>query len=107
MYGFGDEEHPHDSTVDLLETYTEEFIANVVARTMRRSLRIEGNSQLLLADLLKVLEKDEVNFLRMAYILPTYESTQRDVKGIEDVNHVKYLEDDEVKKTIGWNSLNR
>ena len=48
-----------------------------------------------------------MNFLRMAYILPTYESTQRDVKGIEDVNHVKYLEDDEVKKTIGWNSLNR
>ena len=78
MYGFGDEETPNDATVDLLETYTEEFIANLVARTMRRSFRIEGNNELLISDLLKVLEQDEVKFLRMAYTIPTQQATEQE-----------------------------
>ena len=86
MYGFGDEMTPNEATVDLLETYTEEFVANLVARTMRRSLRIEGNNELLLPDLLKVLETDEIKFLRMAYILPTFEATQKDNIEIEKQN---------------------
>ena len=93
--------------MDLLETYTEEFITNLVARTMRRSLRIEGNNELLISDVLKVLEQDEVKFLRMAYILPTFEATQREKKEMEDESRMKYLDDDDIKKNIGWNALNR
>ena len=37
MFGFGDYEQPCEASVDLLETYVEEFITNLVSRATRRS----------------------------------------------------------------------
>ena len=70
MYGFGDNEYPNEASIDLLEVYLEEFIVNLVVRTAKRSQR-NGSNTLKLADVLRVLQKDEKKFLKMPYILTT------------------------------------
>ena len=70
MYGFGDDQNPSDASVDLLEIYVEEFITNLVGRSLRRRLR-HGDNQIKVADVLEVLKTDEKKYLRMPYILTT------------------------------------
>ena len=77
MYGFGDNKYPNETSVDLLEDYVQEFIVNLVVRTAKRSQRNCSNT-LKLADVLRVLQKDEKKFLRMPYIL----LAQKEIKGV-------------------------
>ena len=101
MYGFGDHPEPNETSVGLLEVYVEEFIVNLVSRTARRSQR-HGHNNLKLADILKVLQKDEKKFLRMSYILPTY----NEAKSVKD-NLVKTTEflDAEQQKVFNFGKL--
>ena len=70
MYGYGDDRTPNEQSVDLLEIYVEEFICNLVSRSMRRRQR-HGDNSIKVADVLEVLKKDEKKYLRMPYILTT------------------------------------
>ena len=82
MYGFGDHEFPNEASLDLLEIYVEEFIVNLVVRTARRSQR-NGSNVLKLADVLRVLQKDEKKFLRMPYILAAHKEIEKENKKIK------------------------
>mmetsp|Transcript_8052 Transcript_8052/g.5732 ORF Transcript_8052/g.5732 Transcript_8052/m.5732 type:complete len:102 (-) Transcript_8052:31-336(-) len=68
MYGFGDDKDVREDSLDLMESFVEEFIGNLIQRTMSRGVRA-GHNSLKLADVLKVIEPDDKKFLRMPYIL--------------------------------------
>ena len=70
MYGYGDDPNPSEASVDLLEIYLEEFVTNLVSRSLRRRLR-HGDNVIKVADVLEVLKFDEKKYLRMPYILTT------------------------------------
>ena len=70
MYGYGDDKQPNEASVDLLEIYVEEFITNLVSRSLRRRLR-HGENGIKVADVLEVLKTDEKKYYRMPYILTT------------------------------------
>ena len=68
MYGFGDHRHPEEASVEVLESYVEEFILNLVTRALKRSQRNNSNV-VTVADTLRVLKQDEKKYLRMPYVL--------------------------------------
>ena len=70
MYGYGDDQNPSEATVDLLEIYIEEFVTNLINRSLRRRMR-HGENVIKVADVLEVLKTDEKKYLRMPYILTT------------------------------------
>ena len=37
MFGFGDDKKPDDASLELLEIYVEEFITNLVSRSLARN----------------------------------------------------------------------
>ena len=80
MYGFGDAgpEEQNEESVALLETYVEEFVTNLVSRSYQRTMRSGRTTvnQIRLADVLKVLEKDQKKFLRMPYIIKALRDTK-------------------------------
>ena len=101
MFGFGDEVNPHEASLDLLEVYTEEFVSNLVARAAKRSHRV-GSNTLKLADILKVIEKDEKKFLRMPYLLAAQKETNRTLQVVK--NHMDYVGED-TRKTLNFNKM--
>ena len=68
MFGFGDSQTPNEASLDLLETYAEEYITNLVMQSHRRSQR-HGANNLRLGDILHVIRGDQVKFMRMPYII--------------------------------------
>ena len=98
MYGYGDDQNPNEASVELLETYVEEFVINLVAQSMRRSQRHHGTNYIRLADVLNVIKHDEKKFLRMPYILSTQQEINQTRQSLEQ--NVKF-EDKETKKAIG------
>ena len=96
MFACGDAETPNESTLDLLETYAEEFIINLVMQAQRRSQRHASNS-LRVADILHVIRKDDVKYLRMPYIITMDKALQKAQKSVTEGN--KYC-DDEVRKNL-------
>ena len=58
MFGCGDDKDgPNEGSLDLLETYAEEFITNLVVQASRRSQR-HGSNSLRLGDILHAIKKD-------------------------------------------------
>ncbi len=55
-----------------------------------------------LSDILKVLEKDEKKFLRMSYILPTYNEKKAVLKNIQKTT--EHLEADQ-QKVLNFDKL--
>ena len=68
MYGFGDDIRPNENSVDLLETYVQEFITNLVTRATKRSQRL-GSREVKINDIIRVLKQDEKKYLRLPYVL--------------------------------------
>ena len=69
MFGCGDDKDgPNEASLDLLETYIEEFVTNLVVQSQRRSQR-HGSNSLRTGDVLHVIKKDKIKFLRMPYII--------------------------------------
>ena len=68
MFGCGDDINPDEQTVDLMETYFEEVLINLVLQSSKRSQRHGANS-IRLSDVLHVIRKDERKYLRMPYII--------------------------------------
>ena len=63
MYGFGDDIRPNENSVDLLETYVQEF-----TRATKRSQRL-GSREVKINDIIRVLKQDEKKYLRLPYVL--------------------------------------
>ena len=96
MFGCGDDLEPNDATLDLLETYAEEFVTNLVVQASRRSSR-HGSNSLRLGDILHVIKKDNVKFMRMPYIITTFQQQQKTLGALNTNN--KYCDDD-VRKNL-------
>ena len=96
MFACGDDQTPNETTVDLLETYAEEFITNLVVQAQRRSSR-HGSNNLRLADILHTIRHDEVKFLRLPYIITMHQELSKTEKAM-NVNN-KHC-DDEVRKNL-------
>jgi hypothetical protein len=79
MYGYGDVREPLESSVDLLEVYVEEFIANITSRAFRRS-QVLGQKEVRVPDILRVLKQDEKKYLRMPYVLTMTKQLKKDTK---------------------------
>ena len=101
MYGFGDSARPNEGTLDLLETYTEEFVANLTSRALKRSQR-HGSNVLQLGDVLKVLQKDEKKFLRMPYILASVKEVN---PKLARINRIMEYAGDDAKKAVNFNKM--
>ena len=58
MFACGDSQQPNEASLDLLETYAEEFIINLVMQAQRRSQRHGAKNSLRLGDILHCIRKD-------------------------------------------------
>ncbi len=76
MYGFGDEREPDETSLSLLESYVEEFMANLVSRAYNRSLK-GGYSKLRISDIMHEVKNDEKMFMRAYKLLTTLDSVEK------------------------------
>ena len=68
MYGFGDSLEPNWETMELMEQYLIEFVANIVNCVFKRSQR-GGNHNMQLGDLLHYLQQNMKVSTRVPFIL--------------------------------------
>lgn len=76
MTGFGDNEHPDNESVALLEEYVIEYIQTIAVLAYKRSKR-KGSNEIQLKDLLYIIKNDKKKFYRVPILLSFYETIKK------------------------------
>ena len=76
MYGFGDVKEPNDDTLDLLESYVEDFIGRLLIQAYNRATKC-GHKKVKMSDVLYQIRNHEKMYMRSFKLLYNLDSVEK------------------------------